>query len=339
MATRTPIAVTPMAFVAAIVEGYRRRQQDPSAALASAQIPPNLVTQPNARITAAQMERISDHAMRELDDEALGWFERRLPWGSYGMLVRASLSAPTLEVALKRWCRHHGLLTDDISLQIHTTGEYAEITLEERRDLQAVREFCQISVLRNLIGVASWLIDSRIPLQTAQFTWAPPPHAETYRILFPAPTFFNAPVTRLRIDARYLDLPLRRDENALNQMLHHALPLMVESYRRDRLLLDRTRHLLQTQPQLALNARAVAERLHVSTRTLHRHLQEQGHSLQKLKDEVRRERATELLMRTRKPIKQVAQEAGFLNEKSFIRAFKSWTGQTPTSFRHGRGHV
>ena len=28
--------------------------------------------------------------MQELDDEALGWFNRRLPWGSYGMLARAS---------------------------------------------------------------------------------------------------------------------------------------------------------------------------------------------------------------------------------------------------------
>jgi AraC-like DNA-binding protein len=58
--------------------------------------------------------------------------------------------------------------------------------------------------------------------------------------------------------------------------------------------------------------------------------------LQVLKDEVRRERAIELLQRTRKPIKQVAESAGFQNEKSFIRAFKQWTGQTPAAFRDAR---
>jgi hypothetical protein len=52
--------------------------------------------------------------MQELDDEALGWFSRRLPWGSYGMLCRASLTSPDLGVAIKRWCRHHRLLTEDI---------------------------------------------------------------------------------------------------------------------------------------------------------------------------------------------------------------------------------
>jgi len=69
---------------------------------------------------------------------------------------------------------------------------------------------------------------------------------------------------------------------------------------------------------------------------LHRQLKEEGISLQAVKDEVRRERAIELLQRTRKPIKQVAESAGFQNEKSFIRAFKQWTNQTPAVFRAAR---
>ena len=51
---------------------------------------------------------------------------------------------------------------------------------------------------------------------------------------------------------------------------------------------------------------------------------------------LRRDRATELLLRTQRPIKQVAEAAGFQNEKSFMRAFKSWTGHTPDEFRSER---
>ena len=68
------------------------------------------------------MEALCGAAMRELDDEALGWFSRRLPWGSYGMLCRASLTAPTLGMALKRWCRHHRLLTEDLLLTLQVAG-------------------------------------------------------------------------------------------------------------------------------------------------------------------------------------------------------------------------
>ena len=140
----------------------------------------NFLKLPAARITASQMERISDAAMRELDDEALGWFSRRLPWGSYGMLARASISAPKLGLALQRWCRHHGLLTDDITLQVKTTKDITTISITEHRDLGAMREFCLVSVLRNLHGVACWLIDSRIPLQGAQFPFAAPAHHAVY---------------------------------------------------------------------------------------------------------------------------------------------------------------
>ena len=48
---------------------------------------------------------------------------------------------------------------------------------------------------------------------------------------------------------------------------------------------------------------------------------------------MRQQRAIELLQRTRRPIKLVAQAAGFQNEKSFIRAFKGWTGHSPADYR------
>ena len=279
------------------------------------------------------MERISGIAMQELDDEALGWFSRRLPWGSYGMLARASLSAPNLGVALKRWCRHHGLIADDITLKLSVTGDTAQLAITEHRDMGNLREFWLVSVLRNILGVACWLIDSRIPLLGAQFPFPLPAHGEVYGVLFSGPTAFNAAPAGIRFDARYLALPLRRDERAMQQMLQRALPLTVLPYRRDRLLVQRVRQTLAAHPAQTHSADTLAALLNVSPRTLHRQLKEEGASLQALKDEVRRARALELLLRTHRPIKQVAEAAGFQNEKSFMRAFRSWTGQSPAQFR------
>ncbi len=180
-------ALTPMAFVQAVVWAYAKRDLDPIAALQAAQIAPEQVAKTRARITALQMELLCAHAMRELDDEALGWFGRRLPWGSYGMLARASISSPTLGLAMARWCRHHGLLNDDVTLELVRHGELAELRLQERRDLGPVREFCTVSLLRNAHGVASWLIDARLPLLEASFPFAAPPHADAYPLMFPGP--------------------------------------------------------------------------------------------------------------------------------------------------------
>ena len=283
------------------------------------------------------MERISDVAMRELDDEALGWFSRPLPWGSYGLLARASISSPNLELALSRWCRHHGLLTQDVRLALVVDeNASARLSLHEAHnlhDLGVLREFCHVSLLRNALGVACWLVDSRIPLLAADFAFDAPPHADAYRVLFSASARFGAPQTAITFDARYLALPLRRDEAALQAMLQRALPLQVLQYRRDRLLVARVRQWLLSAPQATHNAADLAAQLHLSPRTLHRQLKEEGASLQALKDSVRRELAIDLLQRSQRPIKQVALAAGFQNEKSFIRAFRGWTGMAPGEWR------
>jgi len=152
-------------------------------------------------------------------------------------------------------------------------------------------------------------------------------------VLFDGPAVFGAERATLRFDARYLALPVQRDEAAMAQMLQRALPLQVRPYRRDRLLVQRVRQVLANQPLAAHNADDLAAVLNTSARTLHRQLREEGASLQALKDEVRRQRAIELLQRTQRPIKQVAQAVGFVNEKSFIRAFKAWTGRSPGEWR------
>ncbi|MES2184493.1 MAG: AraC family transcriptional regulator [Pseudomonadota bacterium] len=327
------VAATPMAFARGIVWAYARYGADPGPALRQAQITPRQLAQPLGRITATQFELLSAWAMQELDDEALGWFSRRLHWGSYGLLIRASITAPTLGVALKRWCRHHRLLTDDVLLHLEVDRDHAHVWIEERRPLGEQHEFCLATLLRYLHGFACWAIDSRIPLQQTTLPFAAPGHAGVYPLLFPGPVAFDAATAGYRFDAQYLALPPLRDEAATRAMLQRALPLTVRQYRRDRLVVARVRELLRTSPAAPHTAEAVATHLHLSVRTLHRQLHEEGAALQALKDEVRRTQAMALLKGSRKPLKQVALAVGFRNEKSFARAFRGWTGESPGRWR------
>ena len=327
-------AHTPIAFVRSVVAAYAQRGMTADPALQVAQIAPAQLHDDGARITALQMELLCDHAMRELDDEGLGWFSRRLPWGSYGLLARASMSSPSLGLAMARWCRHHGLLTEDIVLRLESDGRVATVQLQLHRDLGLQQEFCMVSVLRNLHGFASWLVDARVPLHRASFPFTAPAHADVYGVLFDAPVRFGAASASLELDAQWLHLPVLRDEAALNTMLQRALPIQVRPYQPTQPLLQRVRQALAAHPQCGHTAVSLAAELHMAPRSLHRQLQQQGASLQQLKDDVRRARALHLLQRTDQPLKRVAQACGFASEKSFIRAFQQWTGQAPGAYRH-----
>ena len=326
-------AMTPMAFVRGIVSAYRRYGVDPAAALERAHIPPSSVSRPNARVTAVQFEILAGHAMRELDDEALGWFSRRLPWGAYGMLCRASITSPSLDLALRRWRRHHRILTDDVLFEIETDGDRAILSILERRDLADSREFCLVTLLRYVLGFSCWAVDSAIPLRSASFPFPEPRHVSVYPTIFCKDLRFGAERAEIVFDARYLALPLQRTEADLASMLKRALPLTVLPYRRDRLLVDRIRQLLRDPKGRFARAGELAEALALSSRTLHRRLQAEGASLRDLKEEARMDLASQALARGRAPIKRVAHAAGFRNEKSFSRAFRAWTGETPSGFR------
>ena len=245
------VAATPIAFVRAIVAAYDQRGMGAEAALAHARIPAAQLDDDAACVTAAQFEALSFVAMQQLDDEAPGWFSRRLPWGSYGLLCRASVTAPRLGIALARWCRHHALLTDDVQLTLHDSPGGASLVIAERRDLGRFREFCLLTLLRYLHGFACWATDSRIGLSAVQFPFAAPAHAAVYPLLFPGPVGFDAPTAGFAFDSAYLALPLVRDEASTRAMLRRALPLTVRPYRRDRLLVERVRSLLRQQPQAA----------------------------------------------------------------------------------------
>ena len=326
-------ARTPIAFIQAMVIAYQYYGINPANALALAQISPAQLSNTRNRVTAAQMEIMSAVAMQELDDEALGWFSRRLPWGTYGMLCRASLTSTHLAIALKRWCRHHQLLTDDLVLKLDINEHQAVLSCELKQVPAPLQEFCLVTNFRYILSYACWLIDSRIQLFSAKFPYAAPEHADVYPHLFSGEIRFNEPCAQLSFDVRYLKLPIRRDERELNQMLQRAIAVTVHPYRRDRLLLQQIRRLLQQDLSKNWTAESLAQHFHLSLRSLHRHLQEEGASLQQLKDEARRHQASKLLHRSQLPIKHIAQQVGFKNEKSFSRAFRTWTGQTPQTFR------
>jgi len=336
--TRTPrraTAATPVAFVRALLLAFEKYGASPAEVLRQSQIAPELLDDPAGKITARQMEVVSEGAMKQLDDEALGWFSRKLPWGSLGMLCRASLPSPDLGVALRRWFRHHRLLTEDVELRLEVADGRATVSIVEHRDLGAMREFCLVSYLRYVHGYACWAVDSLVSLLEVGFPFPRPPHGSVYPLLFPGPVSFEAARAHFTFDARYLALPQRRDDAALRAMLKRALPLTVLQYRRDRLLVQRVRRLLADRPTERHDADAVARQLHLSTRSLHRHLREERASLQAIKDEVRRERAVELLVRIVRPVKEIARAVGFADEKSFSRAFKDWTSRSPRAFRRG----
>ena len=85
-----------------------------------------------------------------------------------------------------------------------------------------------------------------------------------------------------------------------------------------------------------LTQEALAARLHLSPRTLHRRLVTEGTSFRALREALRRELALDWLARTERPVSRIAQDLGFADNTSFYRAFAQWQGCGPRQWRQQR---
>lgn len=81
----------------------------------------------------------------------------------------------------------------------------------------------------------------------------------------------------------------------------------------------------------------VAEQLGMSARTLQRKLRTFGTSHQELLDEMRKDLAMRYLHEPEMAVCEVAYLLGFSESSAFHRAFKRWTGTTPSEFRRHDG--
>jgi AraC-like DNA-binding protein len=81
------------------------------------------------------------------------------------------------------------------------------------------------------------------------------------------------------------------------------------------------------------SATTVARFFSMHRRTLHRHLRMEGLAFRQVADEIRYEIACELLENTDMALRQVAAALQYSELSAFTRAFRRWSGQSPSAWR------
>jgi len=97
---------------------------------------------------------------------------------------------------------------------------------------------------------------------------------------------------------------------------------------------DDVRRLLRTRlTSHRCSADDTAELLAMHRRTLSRHLKGDGMGYRAITNEIRFEIARQLLQDTQVSLAQIAAALGYSEASAFTRAFRRWSGQTPTAWR------
>nr|WP_247716489.1 AraC family transcriptional regulator [Sinomicrobium weinanense] len=91
-------------------------------------------------------------------------------------------------------------------------------------------------------------------------------------------------------------------------------------------------YLISNSYLYSLSAESVATNFNISVRTLQRRLKDEGASYIQIVEEVRKTLAIQYLRSDIASVKEISNILGYAEVSGFVRAFKKWTGRSPSLF-------
>ena len=307
---------------------------DAESLLREAGIDPALRLDINARIPEHDFDRLVWLARERSHDEAFVFhLVERIHPSYFGALGYAWMTSATLRKAFERAQRYYKLITTktelrlenrDNELVVHLRSTYEDVmdlALRERVRLVGPVKLCRLSYGEEFT-----------PLRV-QFTHPSPPSSADYYAFFRSELLFDQDETQLVIAAEVADDTLP----GFNPQMVQQFDQMLANYaaRHDRNdVVGRTRAaILEELPAGEATLENTAGKLLVSPRTLTRRLQEHGKTFKSMLAETRRELAEKYILDQILTLTEISFLLGFSEASSFSRAYRGWTGHSPSRHR------
>ncbi len=324
----------PAVYMALWLSMLERRGFAPTRILQGTGLSPELLAAADARVSQLQFMMVVATSIQLTGDPTLGYaFGLEMKPTAHGFLGYALMTCPTGRDAVRLGERFVRLRVPSKRLKLVIEDETAILVLEDRvREMSVHRQFL-LEVITAAIWRAAELLLGEKPEGEIWVDYPEPPYYERLRDSLPR-IRFGMPRNELRFPRAYLERTfVLSDPLASRQAvtrLEQELRMLGEE---DDDVPERVRATLRDEEHPFGELAYVAKRLGMSERTLKRRLKVKGASFQRLLDEARAERAKVLLQDGAVSVDQVAEKLGYGDPANFTRAFRKWTGFSPSVWR------
>jgi len=322
-------------WVKAICRALEAAGCDSAALLTEAGFDPKSLDGPTARCPLTHTERLWRIAVAATGDPALGIkVASHIKQTTFHALGYGLSASSTLKEAFERVQRYCHVASDAIEYEFSRIGSEYHFVIEPAD--KVADESVDALVAAYLRMCRSLMGHDYSPLRI-EFRRARPSRIEDFQRLLRAPLQFGAARTRLEFDREAIERPLDGGNPELARH-HDAIALQyLSQIERDNIQWRVREVLTQRLAHGEPSQEDVAELLNMSARTLQRKLGEVGITYKEILDQTRRVLALAYLSAPRHTVSDVTYLLGFSAGSSFTRAFRRWTGQSPSDWRAGAG--
>ena len=292
------------------------------------------VADPHGYVEITQQLRLGEAIAAQLPGVNFGLLAARAATtGSLGVLGLVLANTPTFEIAVRELIRYQRLVSDGLEWKVTQVPEGLSVAT---RSVPALAHLIHpieaslamlITLGRTLTGVA-WR-----PVRVG-FCHQPVGDPAEHTALFGVPVRFAASASEMVLSPETLALPIHdAHPERHGPLVEHLRSVVAQVDVADGTSGRVRAHLAATLSSGPVTLADVAARLHMSPRTLSRHLRGENTSFQRLLDGVRQDLVRGYLRNPAIAVYEVAFLLGYTEPSTFFRAFKRWSGQTPADYR------
>ena len=289
---------------------------------------------PACRVSFRQGSTLIRRGLQLAPNKGLGLLiGERETIASIGLVGYAMMTSPTLGAATSLGMTQQKFTGSMLEFEMQQDERFVSVRASNRFHEPDIQMFLVEEAFASFLQIARGLVGNSFVPQRIDLNYPAPEYAAEYQRVFQCPIRFGQPSNAFFTDIDWVSRPLLTYDPLSHRQ---ALEFMEIGFSREREKIDlfesverAVRQNLRELPTFS----EIAKKLCLSERTLRRRLADNGVSYQELLDSVRKHRALEMLANPRLSIEQVAFEVGFCDSHNFRRAFKRWTGNTPSEMR------
>ena len=295
-----------------------------------------LPVNPCQRLAYEQVDGLRARAVKVCGDEAFGLRSAEVyqpsHLGALGYAWHASMTLRKACLRLERFVRLVNFQTS-VRLEDRDGNMVVSVALDLESQCERARDDQSLALLTQMCRMVH---GDGFRLQQVDFKHPEPADLQPYFTFFGCRLNFGQDQNRLWIPLAMADETLVGANPELAALNDQVVIRRLARLDKADVVARLRAVLLDLLPVGGVSDEAVADELHMSVRTMHRKLAAVDSSFKKELAELRRNLAEQYILDNSLTLTEISMLLGFSEPSSFSRAFKNWTGNTPTETRRSR---
>jgi AraC-like DNA-binding protein len=320
-------------WAVAVAEALDERGINSSEIFAAAGIDISTSRDPSTRYSADQMTQVYQLSEEVTGDPSFGLsIAEHVHPTSLNALGYSLFASQDLESFCRRVVRYFGLVSTNAVTEVESNAEEFRLSM-----LPAIGLTCyapQDAWLATLLRFSRFIYRPTFnPIRVYLRRPSPGGSADQFNHWFCAPIEYGSTRNTLAFDIRDMTVRLPAANAELARQNDQAVVSLLRQISRSDIIARVRASFIGLLPSGECSKQNVAAQLSMSERTLQNRLVARGTSYSALLSETRRELAEQYMNQRLHSVSEVAFLLGFSEISSFSRAFRAWTGESPSGYR------